>query len=317
MPDPNSRLDGNSGIYQGPVPGKVVDRKDPEKTNKIKIRVKSVYGEINKDSLPWAPPISGGSVPLGGPPAGDPPKEFGQCHVPYKGSWVATYFLDGDHMDPVYGGAMPPEKSTPKRFKGKEDEVFKTIKDNLVSGDISELESKLPQYPDVHGTLYSSGVLFEVDEGDGAERLLWFHPSGWRNEVLPSGDHVIHVEGKQQVIVMSDREIHVAGNLKEVIKGNAETIVEGDQTQEIQGNSEQTVQGNMTMTIQGNDEKTVQGSAKQTYEGGLKQSVTGSSSEEVSGSKTIKSSGTITLQASGVANIQGSLVRLSAPTIIG
>lgn len=306
--------------YEGPVPGTVEQREnDPEGPHqRIKVRVEPIHGEIPVRHLPWAVPVEGS--PLGSPsPEPSLDHDYGTINVPEVGSTVATYFENGDPIKVKYGRAMPDKNTIPKRFDGQEDEIFQTIQSNLISGDISELETQLPNYPDVRGTLYASGVLFEIDEGDGTERLLWYHPSGWRHEVLPSGDHIIHVEGTQQIMVIDDQEIWVGGNLTEIIKGNEERRVEGTMdetvfgnvTETYQSNHELMVQKNQTITIQQNREKTVIANETNTIQGNQTTTVVGNQSDTIQGTKTETVQGPSTEQVASTKTIQAPLVLIN------
>lgn len=87
------------GIHEGPV----VDRNDPEKLGRVKVRIPGLV----EPATPWA-------WPVGAPGGGT--KDRGFWWIPDEGSEVAVWFKGGDPDQPRYMPAMwgtgePPEPS--------------------------------------------------------------------------------------------------------------------------------------------------------------------------------------------------------------
>lgn len=117
--------------------GTVVDRNDPKKLGRVKVRVPGLLE-----------PSSGWAFPLGSPGGGG--KGRGFKWVPKNNAEVAVFFKNGDPAAPYY---MPAHWGAP--------------------GGESELPG-LPEFedPDVHG-FETDAFLFRIDDRPGKESLLF------------------------------------------------------------------------------------------------------------------------------------------------
>lgn len=214
----------NDAVVKGIWRAKVVDRQDPDENRRIKVFVKPIHEGISTQNLPWAVPREGGSI--GGSPTGD--QGYGEGGVPEKDSWVFVKFEQGDPMSPRWLGSAQPADSVPKRFRGEQDSAYDDIESNKVSGTVTEKSTQTGSYPDIRGWVLNSGIVIEMDES--GPRILVYHPSGFRYEVLSSGDVVEHVEGVSQKIATSDMEQSVGGDKIEEVSGDSEETVSGSKT---------------------------------------------------------------------------------------
>jgi len=102
-----------------------------------------------------------------------------------------------------------------------------------------------PTYPFNHSHKTLSGHLFEVDDTQGARRLLRMHAAGSYEEINDASDRTLVVRGKNCEVIFGDDNVYVKGSLnltidgdvRQLVKGNYHLEVEGDYTQNIKGNS--------------------------------------------------------------------------------
>lgn len=205
-------LDFENPKIQGSWRGEVKDRNDPEQNKRLKVYIEPLHENISDEDLPWAVPENGGQ--LGASDDGS----YGEGGVPEENSWVKVTFDQGDPSCPIWHGTIEPADTLPDRFLGKEDSAYNTMDSNLES---IETAPEKGSYPDSRGWVLGSGIVLEAQDNPDNTRMLVFHPSGFRFEVLDSGVHVKHVEG----------------NLEEVVIGNKDVYVDGERVKEITGNS--------------------------------------------------------------------------------
>lgn len=294
-------------IYRGVV----VDREDPEQDRRLKVRIPGPINDgIADRHLPWAKPSTSDDV------GSLPDVDAGTGGVPSIGATVKVDFIGGDPMDPVWGRPMQQKNSVPKRMLGEKDEAYETMESNL-DGEVGERSPELGKYPDVRGTVYESGIVTEVDETDGQRRILRFHPNGYREEIFEDGVRVLHVEGESQRVVKGEAKRKFGSDYTRVVEGDVDDTVKGDVKRERQGSVEETNQGSVTITNQSSVEETTQGSVTKTTQGSVTKTTQGSVTESVSSSASFQVGGTVNYQTGGVFGVQASLVRLSAPLVIG
>lgn len=90
--------------FHGNYRGIVEDVEDPMNVGRVKIRVMSVYDDLDTVDMPWAiyaDPFMGGS------------KNKGGFFVPDLGDTVWVFFEQGDHMQPVYFAGAPAQPHLP------------------------------------------------------------------------------------------------------------------------------------------------------------------------------------------------------------
>lgn len=265
--------------------GVVEDINDPEKMNRVRVRVFGKHTEnkplIATEDLPWAtvmmPTTSSGNSGLGDSP-----------HFLVNGSWVVGFFRDGFiAQDPVIMGsiaAMPtssantskgfndPEGNYPKEDYLNEPDVNKLARGvdngivesknssltkgvqtaNGAGGTWDEPESSFAaEYPKNHVTEYESGHVLEVDDTPGAERIHEYHKSGTFREVHPDGTVVTRIVGEDYTVVAKDNNITVKGNVNLTIDQDCTTYVKGDWNIQVDGNVNQVIGGDNTVRIGG------------------------------------------------------------------
>lgn len=135
------------GVQQKTYTGIVEDNNDPDKLGRCRIRVYSVFGEIDKKNLPWAVPkktFIGSTV--------------GNFVVPKIGTLVDIEFRDGVVYNPEYSLKTFNKNQLP-------DERLQDYPDTMVlwssdDGDYVTLNRKTKQYQFRH----ASGLLFNIDK---------------------------------------------------------------------------------------------------------------------------------------------------------
>jgi len=248
-----------NGIYIGVVE----DNNDPNKAGRCKVRILGIHTEnknksekdgIPTSELPWAIP----AVPVAeGGISGK-----GMFSVPLQGSWVAIFFIGGDHNYPVYFASIAsnPTKApdTSNGFSdpaGKYPDILnepdwnanarnsgtliKTEKDaNQETGIVQKIAAAwdeplspyATQYP--HNTVFEThnkGVVIECDSTTGGERYHIYHKASKSYiEIGPTGSIVIKSMDKSYNINISDKNVLVKGDLNISVRGNVDLKVDGN-----------------------------------------------------------------------------------------
>lgn len=207
-------LDFTDPKIQGSWRGKVKNNNDPDQNKRLKVFIKPLHDGIADADLPWAVPVNEGQ--LGASQDGS----YGEGGVPNEGSWVKVTFEQGDPSSPQWHGTIEPADSLPDRFLGNQDTAYDTINSNATS---IEPGAETGSYPDSRGWVLESGIVVEAEDS-GSPRILIFHPSGFRFEVLSDGVHVKHVENDDKEIVIGDKEQDIDGDWTINIQGSAEIL---------------------------------------------------------------------------------------------
>lgn len=269
--------------------GVVEDVNDPEKMNRVRVRVFGKHTDaknlIATEDLPWAtvmmPTTSSGNSGIAESP-----------HFLTQGSWVVGFFRDSvNAQDPIIMGsiaAMPtkeaitskgfydPDGVYPKtdyvnesdvnrlaRGEDTEDEVVQNKKDtvtksvptaNGAGGSWSEPETPFAaEYPKNHVRQSESGHITEMDDTEGAERLHEYHKSGTFKEVHPDGSVVTRIVGDDFVIIAKDNNVNVKGNVNLTIDQDCTTYIKGDWNIQVDGDVRQVIGGSRVTTISGTE----------------------------------------------------------------
>jgi hypothetical protein len=77
--------------------GEVVENNDPEKLGRCKIKVFSLFDDLDNDAIPWAFPVTNNN--FAGGPGG-----FGSLSIPKNGTIVRVQFSEGNLYSPEYYG---------------------------------------------------------------------------------------------------------------------------------------------------------------------------------------------------------------------
>lgn len=319
-----SEIDNPTGMKTSPFGtvhwflGVVEDRNDPDQAGRVRVRCFGVHsdsiGEIPTDQLPWAivavSPTSGAGV--GRSPTGIVP-----------GTWVVGFFLDGKYAQqpvvigaifgipagdsaPPGGGFVDPNGKWP-RYKD-EPEVSRIARGTPAPGRPNAdgaigapASAYAAQYPFNKVIESETGHVIEIDDTEGAERIMVMHKSGSFVEFYPDGTVVSHAAKDQFRTVMGSDAVHVAGNVKIVIDGNADLDVSGNVTSTVGGNLDVGVLGDANVRA-----ANVMASAKDVaVRGSGRVSITGNGLNiRSSGSATIRGSSSVTIQAPKI-NLRG------------
>lgn len=133
--------------YRNTYMGYVEENNDPDQEGKCRIRVYSIFGDIDKAKIPWAVPkqsFVGSTV--------------GSFVVPKIGTLVEVTFRDGNIYNPEYSFKMFNKNQLPdERSEDYPDTVIIWSSD---SGDYVKYNRKTLQYQFRH----ASGVIFNIDK---------------------------------------------------------------------------------------------------------------------------------------------------------
>lgn len=167
--------------------GSIEEIDDPKGLNRVKVRAYGYYDseEIKTENLPWATvmmPVTSAST-----------KGNGGNHHLEKGSWVVGFFRDGPSaQDPVVMGSIATQTPT-----GEVD------KDGNPTFD-----KDLPSEASVDNKVYKSkaGHLIEIDNTDGAERIMITHSSGstiamGKDQLISINGSIINIKSSNKVLI--------------------------------------------------------------------------------------------------------------------
>lgn len=187
---------------EGEYRGLVMDNQDPEKDGRCRVFVEPLHRGVRTEDLPWAIPHP--SVGMGGY---ESDVDAGRSDfIPDENTWVVIDFENGRPEQPRFKFEAQNKDFLPQRAQGNEDDVYQDIQSNLGE---NEPDTEISEYPDSKTIKFKNGITLEVDNSEDNARMLIYHPSGYRHEVLSDGNVVTHAEG----------------NLIEVL---AEKIIEAD-----------------------------------------------------------------------------------------
>lgn len=290
--------------------GVVVDRNDPFKIGRCRVRILGYHDDENNipdDHLPWAYPAM---------PINVRPNSVATGLV--EGVWVLGFFRDGnDAQEPVithlinYGKARDDDSYKPAE-KTLHTENFATgeMNTNKLSrgeskGTIIDEHNSVPagfpqspynaQFPHNYVEESESGHVIQVDDTEGAERLSISHRSGTFIEIHPDGTTVSKVVGERYTVIMSNDTLE--------IKGNVNVKVDGDVNMEMRHRVED-IGGDFLEDIKGSHRLKVDGSKSDVI-------VKNYNLESSRGNVDIKSQGTTNIDADGMTTIKGSIINLN------
>lgn len=245
--------------------GFVVNRKDPDKLGRVRVRLHILHDGIKDDAdLPWCRVM----MPVTSASSGG----VGSTHDLIEGSSVIVVFLDGDNkQNPMVVGTSngrpedreyDPNGIFPKHINesdvnrlSRNSKIVETsigdINNNLVEVDsIGKRKWKEPrsaynsEYPYNKVMETEGGHVEEFDSTSGAERYHMHQPSGNYVEMDKEGRKVEKIYSNNYEIVLGDDNIYIKGNCMLTIDGSLYTRIKGDKIEEIDGNFKQHVKGN-------------------------------------------------------------------------
>lgn len=252
--------------------GQVEDVVDPEKRDRVRVRVYGYHsestGDIPTDHLMWASVIM--------PPSGASVSGVGTNHGLKAGATVFGFFMDGDDAQvPMVMGSLAgaPTKTGAFQFPRYKDESDvnrlargEKMEDTAVGKSRKQLDTAstagggswtepasqaAPEYPLNQVRESESGHVEEWDDTPGKERLHRFHKAGTFEEIHPDGTKVTKVVKDDYQIVAGDGFVHISGNVNITVDGNAAIKVGGNADMEVGGNLNQKVSGNATLEVGG------------------------------------------------------------------
>lgn len=359
------------GIYRGVVE----DNNDPLRMGRCRIRIWGIHTDVKEeteaegiptDKLPWSEPCLGlleGSV-----------SGAGLFSVPLQGSHVFLFFEGGNWECPRYFATAPgkptegpdttkgfndPDGAYPRGDRLNEPDIHRLARAQNIEGTIvqykndnldlgvptadakswSEPESAYDaEYPKNIVLSTHKGIVIEIDNTSGAERVHVFHPSNSYIEIDVGGNMVIRNEGVRYDIVRDDRNTHVENDDNTTVDGASTRKVGLSETIDISNNQSESIGGARTTGV-GTDDTLTVGSARVstvgtddtltvgttrsvgvgtndilTVGGNQTITITGSCTINATGNVNITSSGNATLSASGPTTIEGSTVTLKGAT---
>lgn len=261
--------------------GVVVDNNDPQKLGRVKVFIKPLHDGINENDLPWA-------IPARSTRSGATDGSFGELDIPEEDSWVYVNFENNDPMKPMYHFDAPHGKSVPKQFEGGGGPVTDKINSNLINASkISEKSSPSGSYPDLRGFILKSGIMVQYDDS-GSPRILIFHPSGHRQEVLQDGTEVKHIPADGQEVVVKEMQKYAGTNYVREVEANEDKLTKGNENKEVGGNVDETVGGNETREVGGNVSETIGGNETRQVGGNITSTVGGTVTKNIAGQRIIQ-----------------------------
>lgn len=262
----------------------VIDNDDPKKLGRLVLQVPELFGvDLVTD---WARP-KGGWLSAKNSSANNPQKppdvqtrdpnrdgDKGDFAVPDIGDGVWCEFEAGDPCRPLWSGRWWAEpgggSEVPMLARGKPDESQVSPKgtDTMVTATGATLQeppiSYDPTYPLDRVIKTKQGIIVEIDDTPGKERVHIWHPSRTWKEVHPDGTVTEHVQVRRYVYIEADDDKHVKGDWNVHVVGDATLHVQGDFIRHIEGNELILIDGNKIETIGGSFLQNVGGSTTRT-----------------------------------------------------
>lgn len=187
---PNSQIGGTKLL------GYVIDDADPDKRQRVRIRIPQLHKGVPDNELPWAVYRAEGQHNSG---AG-----AGSVRVPTKGSKVYSSFDDNDPHHPYYGGSPTTDDVN---------------KDN---------ELLQEDYPNTYGQIDQAGNMWKVNTQQNTMQLK--HVSGMAFDIGSGGDVTIASPGNVTISAKGNLTIVADGALKMHAQG--ETSIKGSAIKE-------------------------------------------------------------------------------------
>lgn len=270
--------------YFGKYRGIVRDVDDPRRLGRVRAQLPELFG--NELLTDWAWPV----LPYGGL------ADNGFFFVPEVGSGIYVEFESGNVDRPLWTGVWWSEPDgtaeTPKLAREERDETTKAPKgtDRAVTADgktIAEPESPYAaRYPKNKVLKTRSGIVIELDDTEGKERLHFWHPTGTYEEMAPDGSLRRRVQGQRFLVVELGDDIHVKGTRNVVVDGDATLRVGGDYVVLVEGDKRETVRGNLDQVVHGDKNVRVRGSYAEHVDGEIEET-SGQDNRRTAGGKIV------------------------------
>lgn len=255
--------------YFGAYRALVIDNNDPKRLGRVVLQVPEIFGtDLVTD---WAFPKNG-FLSAKNSSANNPQKppdqpvltpnrdgDKGDFFVPDIQDGVWAEFEAGDACRPLWSGRWWSEpgggSEAPMLARERPDESQVAPKgtDTMVTARPSTLNeppiSYDPTYPYNRTIKTKQGIIVEIDDTPGKERIHIWHPSRTWKEVHPDGTVTEHVQVRRYVYIEADDDKHVKGDWNVHIVGDATLHVEGDYIRHIEGDEIIKIDGNKFETV--------------------------------------------------------------------
>jgi len=259
------------GLFSGIFIGCVENNVDPSELGRCQVRILGLHTEKNTigdtegiptTDLPWAISVNlltGGSV-----------SGLGINGVPVKGSWVAGFFLGGDHNYPAifgsFGGMANSPCDTSKGFNDPDGIYPKLLNqpdwntyargaavNHGTAVGPEPANPAAPVYP--HNTVQETpdnGIIVECDSTPGGERWHVFHKASQSYmQVGPDGTTVFKSTKDRYEITANNDTVYIAGTGTRTVVGNETETCEANKHKTTQGNELQDISGTLNINITG------------------------------------------------------------------
>ena len=185
--------------------GKVIDDNDPEKRERIKVRIKGIHDDISDEDIPWTAASRNGNQANGGDMGSVGP-------IPPKGSSVKVTYPDDSMYFGSYSAASTGEKQQASELTQGQDTTAKN-------------------YPKVAANIDSSGNRTTVD--NKRDTVDYEHVSGTRISIDGKGHTAVIVGSKKVGEGAQEKNskgftLHVTGDVNIRVSGNANIGSDGD-----------------------------------------------------------------------------------------
>lgn len=308
--------------YPGMFHAVVSDTADPEKSGRVRAKIPGIYTNPSTGEIidsPWIFPKGG----MFG--------EAGSLNVPPVGAhiWVSTvYHDDGEIYELVYDhgthAVLNEPARTPKVGKGEDDEtcvglkagtpfsvpsarrmmkIDKRLRENSRDMDPKtndELEGIPPsanagEYPDNRVLKTPAGIVIELDDTAGEERIHVWHPSGSYIEFTAKGVRVDR-QAKSWTETTENRTEYIGGRERKRVDSHRQTGIGGNDVTEVEGRRvitareiDESIAAHRVSAVGGVQHTTVRGKTRGRYLGGRRDSVIGDDDAACTGSRSITS----------------------------
>lgn len=163
-------------LSRGRFQGYVVDNKDPDKRQRVKIRIPQLHRDVPDEDLPWTRPSHRGQANAGG--------GVGRVDIPPEGSLMDVSFDEDDPHNPLYHGSPA---------------LDEVAKDNEILNE---------DYPHTVGEVDEAGNKWTVNRL--RREVLFQHKSG--SSIFIDGAGNIILNARAKLILNGASGVNVTGN---------------------------------------------------------------------------------------------------------
>lgn len=199
------------------LPGIVVDVDDPQRLQRVRVRIPNIHQGLKDDELPWV----GSLVNTFSAAAAS---TLGAVQVPQKGARVWTMYLDDSGYHGVYLGAVPRRNTRVTELVGKPNDTDPFTGANagkpVTPADQSDQPEYAKDYPHVVGSIDQSGNLLAVNTK--RDTIEYTHVSGTSFQVDGKGNVQIAINNYNNP--NNDARTKFGNGLTVLIVGDAKVV---------------------------------------------------------------------------------------------